>query len=246
MNTGTMHFVVLAIGLCFFAQSVRSEWPSWVITPGSKTVLKAAGGEYSFGDAVQQYLEFVSAPRIEVLANFENDTGACNIQQPATGLWFGSQRTPYAECSIDKTFYQYALFAVGGLVYFSLDNFGAFANPDSAEQLCAYGIVDSTDDDQLVAAINGQVVYNKTGADDGGPTETLVRTSKFTFPLDIRNSTPAGQANQASIAQASPNYPDPSHRRVDALFQTAATLKDPSLAAPPTNSPQGVLMPSHP
>lgn len=33
---------------------------------GSKTVLKAAGGEYSFGDAVQQYLEFVSAPRIEV------------------------------------------------------------------------------------------------------------------------------------------------------------------------------------
>lgn len=43
---------------------------------------------------------------MQVLANFENDTGACNIQQPATGLWFGSQVTPYAKCSIDKTFYQ--------------------------------------------------------------------------------------------------------------------------------------------
>ena len=30
---------------------------------------------------------------------------------------------------------QYAVFAVGGFIYYGPDNFGAFANPDSAEQL---------------------------------------------------------------------------------------------------------------
>lgn len=43
---------------------------------------------------------------MQVVANFENDTGACNILQPANGLWFGRQGPPYANCSIDKTFYQ--------------------------------------------------------------------------------------------------------------------------------------------
>lgn len=58
------------------------------------------------------------------------------------------------------------------------------------------------------------------------------------LPFDISNSTMAGMINQANIASDSPNFPDPAHRSVDALIQTAATLKDPSLAAPPANSPQ--------
>ena len=34
---------------------------------------------------------------------------------------------------------------------------------------CSYAVLDSVDDDQLVAAINGQVVYNKTGAGGKAP-----------------------------------------------------------------------------
>ena len=58
------------------------------------------------------------------------------------------------------------------------------------------------------------------------------------FPLDISSNTPGGQENQELIATTSPNLSDPSHRRADAIFETAATLKDPSLAAPPANSSQ--------
>ena len=56
------------------------------------------------------------------------------------------------------------------------------------------------------------------------------------FAWDITNTTVAGQLDQGAIASDSPNFPDPAERAIDALINTAATVADPSLAAPPSGS----------
>lgn len=39
-----------------------------------------------------------------------------------------------------------------------------------------------------------------------------------------------------SLAQSSPNFPNPAETRIDALMYTVATLADPTLAAPPNGT----------
>ena len=56
------------------------------------------------------------------------------------------------------------------------------------------------------------------------------------FAWDISNTTQAGQLNQATLAMGSPNFPNPAETRIDALLYTAATLADPTLAAPPNGT----------
>ena len=56
------------------------------------------------------------------------------------------------------------------------------------------------------------------------------------FAWDITNTTVAGQLDQGIIATGSPNFPDPAERVIEALLNTAATVADPTLAAPPNGS----------
>lgn len=63
------------------------------------------------------------------------------------------------------------------------------------------------------------------------------------FAWDISNTTEAGKLNQMNLATDSPNFPNPAETRIDALMYTAATLADPTLAAPP-NDTAPVSLPS--
>ncbi len=56
------------------------------------------------------------------------------------------------------------------------------------------------------------------------------------FAWDISNTTEAGKLNQMNLATDSPNFPNPAETRIDALMYTAATLADPTLAAPPIDT----------
>jgi len=56
------------------------------------------------------------------------------------------------------------------------------------------------------------------------------------FAWDISNTTEAGRLNQMTLAADSPNFPNPAETRIDALMYTAATLADPTLAAPPNDA----------
>jgi len=64
------------------------------------------------------------------------------------------------------------------------------------------------------------------------------------FAWDISNMTQVGKLNQISLATDSPNFS--AETMIDALMYTAATLADPTLAAPP-NGPAPVCLHSwHP
>jgi len=64
------------------------------------------------------------------------------------------------------------------------------------------------------------------------------------FAWDISNMTQVGKLNQISLATDSPNFSV--ETMIDALMYTAASLADPTLAAPPNNTAPVSLQSWHP
>ncbi|KAL0035037.1 hypothetical protein WJX79_007801 [Trebouxia sp. C0005] len=233
-----MRYTALAIAICglrFLAGDVRADFPSWVMTPGSTTVMQTASANFTWNDVIERYFDFFPVLYAVTDGPFVNETGACLVGQGTEGIWFGGYRPAYANCTIDSAIFQLAVLPIGEYIFFQADNLGAFANPVAAEQLCAFGSIDTPEDDMMVIAVDGLVAYNQS-ASNGGANATLAMTDQFEFAWDITNTTEAGNIDQMSLAQSSPNFPNPAETRIDALMYTVATLADPTLAAPPNGT----------
>ncbi|DBA78014.1 TPA: hypothetical protein ACH3X1_009106 [Trebouxia sp. C0004] len=197
--------------------------------------MQTASANFTWTDVVERYFNLFPEIYAVTHSSFLNETGACLVGQGAEGIWFGGYHPPYGNCTLDSGIFQLAVLPIGEFIYFQADNVGAFANPVAAERLCATGPVDTPEDDMLVVAVDGIVAYNQS-ASNGGVNATLAMTDQFEFSWDISNTTQAGKLNQITLATNTPNFPNPAETVADAFMYTAATLADPTLAAPPNGT----------